>query len=67
MKVYILQHLRHEDELDGYKIIGIFSSKENTQDIAASLLIKPGFKDYQDNFEIGEYELDKVFGGDGFG
>ena len=67
MKVYLLDHFRNEVELDGFKIIGIFSSRLEAEKAMSLLKEKPGFKDYPENFNIGCYELDKVFWVDGFG
>ncbi len=67
MNVYLLTHIRNEEELDAFKTIGIFSSKEKAEEAILTLSTKPGFKDYPDNFNIGGYEIDKVFWVDGFG
>ncbi|MBM0103464.1 hypothetical protein JM946_01860 [Steroidobacter sp. S1-65] len=67
MKVYLVTHFRNEEELDGFKTIGIFSSEANAQQAIERLKLLPGFKDYPENFNIGGYELDKSFWVDGFG
>lgn len=67
MKVYLLDHSRNEEELDGFKIIGIFSSRMEAEKAIECLKDKDGFRDYKDNFNIGCYELDTMFWVDGFG
>jgi RHS repeat-associated protein len=67
MKVYLLTHYRNEEELDGFKIIGVFSSESKASDAISALKKMPGFRDYPESFNIGGYEIDKVFWGDGFG
>lgn len=65
--VYILSHIRNEDELDGYKIIGIFSSEVTARRALSTVKDKPGFRDHPNGFNVDGYELDKIFWGDGFG
>ena len=67
MKVYLLTHYRNDEELDGFKIIGVFASEQEAENAISMLIDKPGFSDYQNNFNIGAYELNKIFWGDGFG
>lgn len=67
MKVYILTHSRNEEELDGFKTIGVFSSEETAQQAIERLKPLPGFRDYPENFNIDGYELDKTFWVGGFG
>ncbi len=66
-KVYLLSHTRNEEELDGFKIVGIFSSRDSAEKAIELLKTKPGFCDYPDRFNVGGYEIDKIFWGDGFG
>jgi len=67
MKVYLLNHFRNDEDLDGYKIIGIFSTEKEADSAIKVLKEKSGFKEYPDNFNIGIYEVDKMFWVDGFG
>jgi len=67
MRVYLLTHTRDEEDLDGFKIIGIFSSQEKALEAARSLSGKQGFRDYPDKFNVGGYDIDKMFWVDGFG
>jgi homoserine kinase type II len=67
MKVYLLTHYRNEEDLNGFKTIGVFSSEAAAARAIDTLKTKPGFKDYPQNFNVGGYEVDKVFWGDGFG
>jgi homoserine kinase type II len=67
MKVYLLTHFRNDEELDGFKTIGVFSSEEKVKEAIERLKAEPGFRDYPDNFNIGGYEIDKIFWVGGFG
>jgi len=67
MRVYLLTHFRNEEELDGFKTIGVFSSEKNAEEAVRILKTQPGFRDYPENFNIGGYDLDKTFWSDGFG
>ena len=67
MKIYLLTHFRNEEELDGFKTIGLFSSEEKAQEAIERLKPLPGFRDYPENFSIAGYEVDKTFWVGGFG
>lgn len=67
MKVYLLTHFRNEEELDGFKTIGLFSPAEKADEAIERLKSKPGFRDYPESFNVGGYEIDKVFWMEGFG
>lgn len=67
MKIYLLTHFRNEEELDGFKTIGLFSSEEKAQEAIERLRPLPGFRDYPQNFNIAGYEVDKIFWVGGFG
>jgi homoserine kinase type II len=67
MKVFLLSHTRNDVDLDGFKIIGIFSSEQIAEHAMEQLRSQPGFKDYQQGFNIGSYVLDKAFWVEGFG
>ncbi len=67
MKVYLLSHRRNDEELDGYKVIGIFSSEDKAKESIRELKAAPGFRDYPDLFHIDGYEMDKTFWRGGFG
>jgi hypothetical protein len=67
MKIYLLTHFRNEEELDGFKTIGLYSSEEKAKEAIESLKSQPGFRDYRGNFNIGGYEVDKTFWVGGFG
>jgi homoserine kinase type II len=64
--VYLLQHVRSDDE-DSCKTIGIYSSDEEARAAIVRLRDKPGFRDYPEGFSIGPYPLNKDHWVDGFG
>lgn len=66
-EVYLLQHLRSDEEDEHCKIIGIFSSREMAEQAIQQLSQKPGFVDYPDGFNIDRYKMDMLFWIDGFG
>lgn len=68
--VYLLQHSYEvETEVgvfDETKLIGIFSSKEKAEKAIEEYKKITGFKNYPENFYVGQYELDKRYWGEGF-
>jgi hypothetical protein len=66
--VFVVFHARETDNgVDSVKMIGAYSSRENS-DLAVSRLIKqPGFRDFPDGFSIDEYEINKDHWLEGFG
>lgn len=67
MKVYLLTHLYDQDDIDAFKIIGIFSSREKALDAVSTIKDQPGFRKYPDSFSIDSYEVDDFFWREGFG
>jgi len=64
--VYLLQHSSLIDNMLETKIIGVFSTiKEAEQALSDSKALN-GFKDFQDDFYIDKYPLNKVFWKKGF-
>ncbi|MEA9412262.1 hypothetical protein [Flavobacterium sp. PL02] len=67
-KIYILEHVYTEDEIDEIKFIGVFSSKANVQLVILELKDKPGFKLHPvECFIISEDVLDNYGWKEGFG
>ncbi|RQO39181.1 hypothetical protein DBR39_09330 [Chryseobacterium sp. KBW03] len=52
--------------LDDERYIGVFSSLEKAENAIEELKNKSGFKDYQDDFDISELDLDILFWSTGF-
>ena len=55
----MLYSVWHEDEEgDNGKLIGVFLSREDADQVIANLSKKPGFCDYVDGFTVGRINLD---------
>jgi hypothetical protein len=67
MRIFLVSHTRNEAELDGYKVIGVFSSKQKAEAAIKSLKDQPGFAEYPSNFHVDGYDVDKIFWSGGFG
>lgn len=72
MKVYLLQHsyekeIDEELKVDETKIIGIYSSYENAEQVKELFKNRKGFNRFsEDCFYIDEYELDQNNWSEGF-
>lgn len=72
MKVYLLQHsyekeIDEELKVDETKIIGIYSSYENAEQVKKEFKNRKGFNRFsEDFFYIDEYELDQNNWSEGF-
>lgn len=64
--VFLLQHGYEAGEIEGTKIIGIFSSRETAEQMRIKYKSLPGFKNYPDSFFIDEYTIDKSYWEEGF-
>jgi len=69
--VFVLEHTRYEDDnsdndIEDFKLIGVFASLEQAQAAIAQLSTQPGFKDYPNGFHIDEYPLDQINWSSGF-
>ncbi|WP_449384922.1 DUF7336 domain-containing protein [Chryseobacterium aureum] len=53
--------------LDDERYIGVFSSLEKAEKAIEDLKNKPGFKDYQNDFNISELDLATLLWNTGFG
>lgn len=65
--VYLLEHLRDEDDERTSKNCGIYSSREEARSAIQRLVLQPGFKDFPNGFSISEYVLDRIYWAEGFG
>ncbi|WP_367105400.1 homoserine kinase [uncultured Psychrobacter sp.] len=70
--VFVLGHTRYEDdnrdnEVEGFKLIGVFNSEEQAQAALDQLKSQLGFKDYPNGFYIDAYPLGQINWSSGFG
>ncbi|WP_298332856.1 hypothetical protein [Asticcacaulis sp.] len=66
-KVYILHHIREDDEYgDDAKLIGVYQSEDAARLAICRLKDSPGFRDHPKGFGIDEYYLDRDNWGEGF-
>lgn len=69
--VFVLEHTRYEDDnsdndIEDFKLIGVFTSLEQAKAAIAQLSAQPGFKDYPNGFHIDEYPLGQINWSSGF-
>ena len=65
--LYIVTHIKGDSEnIDDFKIIGIYSSKSEAEKVVNRLRNMPGFSGYPNHFNIGPYVLGKNYWEDGF-
>jgi homoserine kinase type II len=69
--VFVLEHTRYEDDnsdndIEDFKLIGVFTSLEQAKAAIAQLTTQPGFQDYLNGFHIDEYPLDQINWSSGF-
>lgn len=69
--VFVLEHARYDDdnidnEIEDFKLIGVFVSQEQAQNAIEQLKTQPGFKDYPNGFHIDEYPLGQINWSSGF-
>ncbi len=65
-KVYVLQHSYELNNCDETKFIGVFSSLTEAKNAIEKLKKKEGFKQYQKNFYIDIYPINKIYWEEGF-
>jgi hypothetical protein len=66
--VYIVQHVREDDDIGGSaKIIGIYSTKQLATAAVEKAKVLPGFSKHTNGFSIDEYKLDEDCWQSGFG
>ena len=66
MDVFLVQHLRDDEDETDAKICGVFSSSQNAEIAIAALSKKPGFREYRNGFYMDKYNLDEVCWLEGF-
>jgi hypothetical protein len=75
--VYLLWHMRPLGGRQGLdpeqdyietddKLCGVFSTEASAEEARQQLVKQPGFKEFPEDFYVGEYELDKIQWADGF-
>ena len=67
ISVFLLWHVRDEDDAETAKLVGIYSSRENATEAIQRKLAFPGFRDHPDGFSIDSYTLDEEAWSEGFG
>ncbi len=67
MVVYLLHHVREDEESEDIKLCGVYSSQSLAEAARAQLSLCSGFRDYLDGFSIDEYVLDRMEWSEGFG
>lgn len=70
--VFALEHARYKDDdrnndVEDYKLIGVFTTEQQAQTAMSQLKMQPGFKDYPNGFHIDAYPLNQVNWSSGFG
>ncbi|MEG8058513.1 hypothetical protein QP150_19275 [Sphingomonas sp. 22L2VL55-3] len=67
-KVYVLHHVRSDDEYgDDAKLVGVYRSPEAAATAASRLSAQPGFRDHPHGFQTDAYALDQDHWREGFG
>ncbi len=69
--VFVLEHARYKDDdrnndVEDYKLIGVFATEQQAQSAMAQLKNQPGFKDYPNGFHIDAYPLGQINWSQGF-
>ena len=59
--------LVHESEEDDFKVIGVFPTRVEAEQVVQDLSTKRGFSDYPEGFDIGPYPIGRVHFDTGFG
>ncbi len=67
IKVFVLEHVREDEDSQDVKLIGVFSIRVNAELAIEKLANSPGFRDCLDGFTIDEYVLDEIEWSEGFG
>lgn len=59
-KVYLVTHFKEDSEsIDGFKIVGIFSTEEKAEAVIKELSQAPGFSEHKEGFSVGPYEVNR--------
>ncbi|MER1974339.1 MAG: phosphotransferase, partial [Psychrobacter alimentarius] len=69
--VFVLEHALYKDDdknndVEGYKLIGVFATEQQAQTAMSQLKMQPGFKDYPNGFHIDAYPLGQINWSQGF-
>ena len=69
--VFVLEHARYKDDdknndVEDYKLIGVFTTEQQAQTAMSQLKMQPGFKDYPNGFHIDAYPLGQINWSQGF-
>ncbi len=66
MKVYYLEHIKDEDDCESVKSLGIYATMHDAKQAIERFLMRPGFCDYPDGFNIDAYEVGEDCWAEGF-
>lgn len=66
MKLFLLWHSHHLEEEQDLKLIGVFSSYENAQEVERYVGTLSGFRGSKEGFSIDELTLDETHWTTGF-
>ena len=69
--VFVLEHAHYKDDdrnndVEDFKLIGVFATEQQAQAAMEQLKNKPGFKDYPNGFHIDAYPLGQINWSQGF-
>lgn len=69
--VFVLEHAHYKDDdrsndVEDYKLIGVFATEQQAQTAMAQLKNQPGFRDYPNGFHIDAYPLGQINWSQGF-
>ncbi|WP_201512170.1 homoserine kinase [Psychrobacter alimentarius] len=69
--VFVLEHAHYKDDdrnndVEDYKLIGVFATEQQAQAAMAQLKNQPGFRDYPNGFHIDAYPLGQINWSQGF-
>ena len=70
--VFVLEHARYKDDdknndVEDFKIIGVFATEQQAQAAIEQLKSQSGFKEYPNGFHIDAYPLNQINWSQGFG
>ena len=70
--VFVLEHARCKDDdknndVEDFKLIGVFATEQQAQAAINQLKSQPGFKEYPNGFHIDAYPLNQINWSSGFG
>ena len=70
--VFVLEHALYKDDdknndVEDFKLIGVFATEQQAQAAMNQLKSQPGFKDYPNGFHIDAYPLNQINWSSGFG